>query len=100
MSKNSSVKKKPSTMATRSRTLLYLNFRNSFSKNAPHFKPDVDNSEHAGLIANEIGQSGGEAAVELSVLPPRWVDIVDEVSPAFPHVDTSTDLSTNLHVLV
>ncbi|KAH6567290.1 hypothetical protein BASA50_002656 [Batrachochytrium salamandrivorans] len=66
-------------MATRSRTLFFLNFRSSFSRtNQPLFKPDHEGSEHVGLIANEIRHSS-DLVVEMSVLPPRWVDIVDEI---------------------
>ncbi|EGF78310.1 hypothetical protein BATDEDRAFT_26894 [Batrachochytrium dendrobatidis JAM81] len=66
-------------MATRSRTLLFLNFRNSFSRNNQQFsKHDYDGSEHVGLIAGEMSNYS-EVAIEMSVLPPRWIDIVDEV---------------------
>ncbi|KAI8807589.1 t-SNARE [Cladochytrium replicatum] len=68
-------------MATRSRTLLFLQFRNSFSRSTRNGKAPsgIDTSERAGLIANEISDDRGEVFVELSVLPPKWVDIVDEV---------------------
>lgn len=57
-------------MATRSRTLLYLNFRNSFVRTGKKSKiPDVDASENAGLMANH-----DEVVVEMNVLPPRWFD--------------------------
>ncbi|KNC96684.1 uncharacterized protein SPPG_07897 [Spizellomyces punctatus DAOM BR117] len=68
-------------MATRSRTLLFLQYRNSFARTGtrrPTRPLGVDTSERAGLIANEVDQST-EVVVELSVLPPKWIDIVDEV---------------------
>ncbi|KAJ3183622.1 hypothetical protein HDU85_002051 [Gaertneriomyces sp. JEL0708] len=69
-------------MATRSRTLLFLQYRNSYSRTAsrrPTRPLGVDTSERAGLIANEVDQNAGEVVVELSVLPPKWIDVVDEV---------------------
>ncbi|TPX33378.1 hypothetical protein SmJEL517_g03763 [Synchytrium microbalum] len=80
-------------MASRSRTLLFLQYRNSFSRTNTRHRPvgagaskplqdarfgSLDQSERAGLIANEINESS-EVAVELSVLPPKWIDVVEEV---------------------
>ncbi|KAJ3020772.1 hypothetical protein HKX48_000223 [Thoreauomyces humboldtii] len=71
-------------MATRSRTLLFLQYRNSFSRTGGPRRPaarttlGVDTSERAGLIANEVDHNA-EVTVELSVLPPKWIDVVDEV---------------------
>ncbi|RKO89089.1 t-SNARE [Blyttiomyces helicus] len=75
-------------MATRSRTLLFLQYRNSFARvGGPRQPrpPGIDTSERAGLIANDINQNA-ETVVEMSVLPPKWVDIVDEVSSAFAYL--------------
>ncbi|KAI8923284.1 t-SNARE [Entophlyctis helioformis] len=97
-------------MATRSRTLLFLNFRNSFARNNSQFRATTqgpsggrdfyDTSEHAGLIANQ--GHAGEVAVELSVLPPRWVDIVDEIEEdigSLQHKITSLESAYKKHVL-
>ncbi|KAJ3098873.1 hypothetical protein HDU97_003686 [Phlyctochytrium planicorne] len=68
-------------MATRSKSLLFLQYRSSFARsNRPPTRAGqgIDYSENAGLIENEVGQAS-EVVVELSVLPPKWVDIVDEV---------------------
>ncbi|KAI8823970.1 t-SNARE [Fimicolochytrium jonesii] len=73
-------------MATRSRTLLFLQYRNSFSRTtsrrpAPSTATGgrhTDTSEKAGLIANEVDHDA-EVVVEMSVLPPKWIDVVDEV---------------------
>ncbi|KAI8589405.1 t-SNARE [Geranomyces variabilis] len=73
-------------MASRSRTLLFLQYRNSFARTGGPRRPaprqqqglGVDTSERAGLIANEVDQNA-EVVVELSVLPPKWIDVVDEV---------------------
>ncbi|CAO3635231.1 unnamed protein product [Mucor hiemalis] len=61
-------------MATRSRTLLFLQYRNSYARtqnSAPHLSPGL--SETEGLIESS------DNVIEMSVLPPKWVDIVDEV---------------------
>ncbi|KAI9209790.1 t-SNARE [Polychytrium aggregatum] len=66
-------------MATRSRTVLFLQYRNTLGRSKRPFpaavRPSIDASESAGLISNE--QS--EVVVQMSILPPKWVDVVDEV---------------------
>lgn len=60
------------SMATRSRTLLFLKYRNTFARN--HSRPlatssgyDAYNtSEQAGLIESS------DHVIELTVLPPKW----------------------------
>ncbi|KAJ1528261.1 hypothetical protein HK405_002605 [Cladochytrium tenue] len=92
-------------MATRSKTLLFLQFRSSFARapasggsggagavlrrrGGPGGGGADDDEESAGLIANAAaaagagGAAGGGVdvvALEMAVLPPKWVDIVDEV---------------------
>ncbi|KAJ3340594.1 hypothetical protein HDU93_006709 [Gonapodya sp. JEL0774] len=62
-------------MATRSRTLLFLQYRNSFARTTQKSAPvGPDTSDKASLLANGEG-----FVVEMSVLPPKWVDIVEEV---------------------
>ncbi|KAI8852241.1 t-SNARE [Chytridium lagenaria] len=68
-------------MATRSKSLLFLQYRSSFARSnrtTARQAHGVDYSENAGLIDNEVGQAS-EVVVEMSALPPKWVDIVDEV---------------------
>ncbi|KAI9341267.1 t-SNARE [Zopfochytrium polystomum] len=65
-------------MTTRSKTLLFLQYRSSSRGPRRPGGGGLDTSESAGLIANEAG-SADEVALEMSVLPPKWVDIVDEV---------------------
>eukprot|EP00842_Homolaphlyctis_polyrhiza_P004444 jgi/Hompol1/4/HPOL_000586-RA len=84
-------------MATRTRTLLFLNLRNSFARNNRRFKTDQhDHSEHSGLMDNADTQNG-EVAVELSVLPPRWVDIVEEVEEDIKIIREKITLLENSH---
>ncbi|KAG5460152.1 MAG: hypothetical protein BJ554DRAFT_7836 [Olpidium bornovanus] len=95
-------------MATRSRTILFLQYRNSFGRAGPKPLPGAggpgaeagtafrSSSERAGLIANAVAQ---DTIIEMSSLPPKWwvtkstetelystaarrwlrVDVVDEV---------------------
>ncbi|KAG2175552.1 hypothetical protein INT43_001199 [Umbelopsis isabellina] len=64
-------------MATRSRTLLFLQYRNTLARSshrsgegAASYQSDA---ETAGLI------DSSDTVIEMSTLPPKWVDIVDEV---------------------
>ncbi|CAO3700417.1 unnamed protein product [Rhizopus stolonifer] len=61
-------------MATRSKTLLFLQYRNSYARtqlSAPYFSTGL--SETEGLIESS------DHVIEMSVLPPQWTDIVEEV---------------------
>jgi hypothetical protein len=61
-------------MATRSRTLLFLQYRNSYARtqgSAPHFSAGL--SETEGLIESS------DNVIEMSVLPPKW--LVYHLSP-------------------
>ncbi|KAJ3043628.1 hypothetical protein HK097_001702 [Rhizophlyctis rosea] len=84
-------------MATRSRTLLFLQYRNTFSRTGGIRQarpPGVDTSERAGLIANEVNQ-GTEVVVEMGVLPPRWIDIVDEVDEEVERIREKSEHAVN-----
>ncbi|KAI8976086.1 t-SNARE [Pilobolus umbonatus] len=61
-------------MATRSRTLLFLQYRNSYAR-AQSKTPNLNmgSSETEGLIESS------DKLIEMTVLPPQWLDIVDEV---------------------
>ncbi|CAO3672014.1 unnamed protein product [Umbelopsis vinacea] len=64
-------------MATRSRTLLFLQYRNTLARSS-HRAGAVTSSyqadaETAGLI------DSSDMVIDMSTLPPKWVDIVDEV---------------------
>ncbi|CEP11567.1 hypothetical protein [Parasitella parasitica] len=78
-------------MATRSRTLLFLQYRNSYARtqgSAPHFSAGL--SETEGLIESS------DTVIEMSALPPKWVDIVDQVDEALDVVkDKSFDDRTS-----
>ncbi|KAJ2344729.1 Integral membrane protein SED5 [Coemansia erecta] len=68
-------------MATRSRTFLFVQYRNSFGHlqrrrrtQAAEASPNA--AEEEGLIERTTGD--GELVIELAHLPPRWVDLVDD----------------------
>jgi len=56
-------------MATRSRTLVFLSYRNLSNRATRKDRPI--NSELQGLIPKDVEQ-GGDVVVEMSVLPPKW----------------------------
>ncbi|KAF9915564.1 hypothetical protein BX616_005852 [Lobosporangium transversale] len=78
-------------MATRSRTLLFLQFRNSYSgahtaalrqqynqqqqlqQQSALLATTGDDNERVGLM------DSAETTIEMMMLPPKWTDIVDEV---------------------
>ncbi|KAI9472380.1 MAG: t-SNARE [Benjaminiella poitrasii] len=77
-------------MATRSRTLLFLQYRNSYARTqstAPHFSA----SETEGLIESS------DQVIEMAVLPPQWVDIVDEVDEALDIVKDKITKLEGMH---
>ncbi|KAI8060136.1 t-SNARE [Gongronella butleri] len=78
-------------MATRSRTLLFLQFRNSYARaqTSAHFSAGA--SEMEGLIEST------DAVIEMSVLPPQWVDIVDEVNDALETIKTKISKLDGMH---
>ncbi|ORE04516.1 t-SNARE [Rhizopus microsporus var. microsporus] len=62
-------------MATRSRTLLFLQYRNSYARaqsSAPHFSAGA--SETEGLIESS------DHVIEMSVLPPQWFLILKSIT--------------------
>ncbi|KAJ2883764.1 Integral membrane protein SED5, partial [Coemansia aciculifera] len=72
-------------MATRSRTFLFVQYRNSFghaqrrkrSRLAAGMTTQSQVTEEEGLI--ERTNDDGEMVIELAHLPPRWVDLVEDV---------------------
>ncbi|CAI2165035.1 7839_t:CDS:2 [Funneliformis geosporum] len=86
-------------MTTRSRTLLFLQYRNTFARNI-HSRPlaassngydSYNTSEHTGLIESS------DHVIELSVLPPKWVDIVGEVDDDIDQIKNLIPTLESLH---
>ncbi|KAJ1727774.1 Integral membrane protein SED5 [Coemansia biformis] len=64
-------------MATRSRTFLFVQYRNSFGHLQRRRRARAaDGAEEEGLI--ERSNDDGELVIELAHLPPRWVDLVED----------------------
>jgi syntaxin 16 len=64
-------------MATRSRTQLFIQYRQSFLRSKPNFYEHKTESEKIGLITQTEGKA---AMIDMSSLPPSWVDTVRDVS--------------------
>ncbi|KAG0261885.1 hypothetical protein BG011_000582 [Mortierella polycephala] len=96
-------------MATRSRTLLFLQFRNSYSGShavairqqqqqlqqssllAASQNDGYDNNERVGLM------DSAETTIELMMLPPKWVDIVEEVDEELSRIKTNIQKLDAMH---
>ncbi|KAK3104272.1 t-SNARE affecting a late Golgi compartment protein 2, partial [Teratosphaeriaceae sp. CCFEE 6253] len=91
--------------AWRDRTNLFISYRQSYThhpaKRARFNGPgsnndrysDVD-SERAGLMA---GVTDGDAVIEMDLLPPRWLDIQDEVGTLLSEVAGKMKKLEHLH---
>ncbi|KAF9936073.1 hypothetical protein BGZ65_002767 [Modicella reniformis] len=93
-------------MATRSRTLLFLQFRNSYAglhattlrqqynqqqQHQSSLLSAADDNERAGLM------DSAETTIELMMLPPKWVDVVDEVNEELDRIKTNIQKLDGLH---
>ncbi|KAJ1978817.1 Integral membrane protein SED5 [Dimargaris verticillata] len=119
-------------MATRSRTFLFIQYRNSFghahkrqrskqtaaNRQGRRGTASSTTSEHEGLIGGESGSHDGyspsvgggtlaataerldandNVVIELATLPPRWVDIVDEITEKMGEIERDTKYLGSLH---
>jgi syntaxin 16 len=75
-------------MTTRSRTLLFLQYRNSYSRVHKTSQQHGDTSEKAGLIENESVDTH---------LPPQWIDVVDDVDEAIVGIKEKMQELEQLH---
>ncbi|KAK4623546.1 t-SNARE affecting a late Golgi compartment protein 2 [Fulvia fulva] len=75
--------------AWRDRTNLFISYRQSYTHHPAkrarftgpshgRFTDEPTDSERAGLMSNAEGD--GDAVIEMDILPPRWLDIQDEIS--------------------
>ncbi|KAK5174638.1 t-SNARE affecting a late Golgi compartment protein 2 [Saxophila tyrrhenica] len=89
--------------AWRDRTNLYISYRQSYSHHPAARKPSYNNagfrddptSERAGLMSN-LDNADGDAVIEMDLLPPRWLDIQDEITT---HLSTIASLMKRLDTL-
>ncbi|RMY29621.1 hypothetical protein D0865_15471 [Hortaea werneckii] len=89
--------------AWRDRTNLFISYRQSYTHHpakrtrlsAPSgYRDDVD-SERAGLMSNQ--DAGNDAVIEMDLLPPRWLDIQDEINTILSEVGTKMKKLDQLH---
>ncbi|KAL1987485.1 hypothetical protein VTN96DRAFT_3412 [Rasamsonia emersonii] len=93
----------------RDRTNLYISYRQSFAhhptKKPRHFGPSHGFSdspslseERRGLIAGAEGlEDDGDAVIEMDMLPPRWVDVQEEVTETLADIAQKSARLDKLH---
>ncbi|KAI6787637.1 t-SNARE [Hortaea werneckii] len=89
--------------AWRDRTNLFISYRQSYTHHPAKrtrltrpsgYRDDVD-SERAGLMSNQ--DAGNDAVIEMDLLPPRWLDIQDDISTILGEVGTKMKKLDQLH---
>ncbi|KAG2183947.1 hypothetical protein INT44_008958 [Umbelopsis vinacea] len=82
-------------MATRSRTLLFLQYRNTIARSSHRGGPITSSyqsdAETEGLI------DSSDTVIEMSTLPPKWVDIVDEVEEDIKEIKEKINRLDGMH---
>uniref|UniRef100_A0A093V3C2 t-SNARE affecting a late Golgi compartment protein 2 n=1 Tax=Talaromyces marneffei PM1 TaxID=1077442 RepID=A0A093V3C2_TALMA len=93
----------------RDRTNLYISYRQSFAhhptKKPRYFGPSQGftdspslSEERRGLIAGADGlEDDGDAIIEMDLLPPRWVDVQEEVSEVLADIAQKSARLDKLH---
>ncbi|KAK5133215.1 hypothetical protein LTR08_008050 [Meristemomyces frigidus] len=97
----------PTHGAWRDRTNLFLSYRQSYAhhptrtrldagarSNARHSR-DAD-SERAGLMFDQ-DTAAGDAVIEMDLLPPRWLDMQDDIAAALAQISTHMTQLEHLH---
>ncbi|KAL5507314.1 TLG2 [Sanghuangporus vaninii] len=100
----------PTTVTTRSRTLLFLSYRDSTARSSstrsnpflPHTDPfdEVDDEHHHLISHSDSDDHSGPGHVALDVtttLPPRWVDISDQVHDILAATQQKISVLERLH---
>ncbi|GBF61334.1 t-SNARE affecting a late Golgi compartment protein [Trichophyton mentagrophytes] len=76
----------------RDRTNLYISYRQSFAHHpskkprhiggawSDHADSTGNSEERRGLMSGSGFEDGGDAVIEMDLLPPRWMDVQDEVT--------------------
>ncbi|SMY22582.1 unnamed protein product [Zymoseptoria tritici ST99CH_1A5] len=92
--------------AFRDRTNLFISYRHSYAHDTAkrtrftgpssgRFNDDVGDSEREGLMSNLGGD--GDAVIEMDVLPPRWLDLQDEVTQHLANVRSKMKRLDQMH---
>ncbi|KAF9089728.1 hypothetical protein BGX23_006486 [Mortierella sp. AD031] len=98
-------------MATRSRTLLFLQFRNSYSGShaaaiRQQYNQQQQQHQQSSLLATSDGygdnervglMDSAETTIELMMLPPKWVGIVDEVDEELEKIKVNVQRLDVMH---
>ncbi|KAK3824591.1 MAG: t-SNARE [Benniella sp.] len=90
-------------MATRSRTLLFLQFRNSYAgSHASTLRQqyNVQQQQSTLLTSTDFNERAGlmeETTIELMTLPPKWVDVVDEVDEELNRIKANIQKLDGMH---
>lgn len=94
--------------AWRDRTNLFISYRQSYTHHPskrqkisrftddPYGGNQNDHSEGAGLMSN-AADNPNDAVIEMDLLPPRWLDIQDEVSQLLTDVQTKMKRLDSMH---
>ncbi|MCJ1433604.1 hypothetical protein MMC27_002967 [Xylographa pallens] len=93
----------------RDRTNLYISYRQSYTHH-PAKKPRYvgptsngfasqasDSEERRGLMSASAFDEDGDAVIEMDVLPPRWVDVQDEVTELLTEISKKSTQLDKLH---
>lgn len=86
--------------AWRDRTNLFISYRQSYTHHPVHLRArhdapyTDDTSERAGLMSTS---PPGDAVIEMDVLPPRWLDVQDEITALLGEVAGKMKQLEQLH---
>ncbi|KAK2740650.1 hypothetical protein FQN57_006019 [Myotisia sp. PD_48] len=92
----------------RDRTNLYISYRQSFSHHpskrsrtvggwGDHGDSTPISEERRGLISNVGFEDDGDAIIEMDLLPPRWMDVQDEVTDYLQDIAQKSSRLDKLH---
>ncbi|MCJ1410657.1 hypothetical protein MMC19_004743 [Ptychographa xylographoides] len=93
----------------RDRTNLYISYRQSYAhhpaKKSRYVSPSSngfasqpsDTEERRGLMSASAFDDEGDAIIEMDVLPPRWVDVQDEVTELLREISRQSAQLDKLH---
>ncbi|KAL1917856.1 uncharacterized protein VTP21DRAFT_3690 [Calcarisporiella thermophila] len=84
-------------MATRNRTILFLQYRNSLSRPTKSTHVTAPNASTVSLEEQAGLMESSDHVIELSILPPRWVDIVDEVNDDIKGIESDITQLDQMH---
>ncbi|KAJ1950900.1 Integral membrane protein SED5 [Linderina macrospora] len=84
-------------MASRSRTFLFIQYRNSFGHVQRRKRTQAlqQQTEEEGLIERQ--NDDGEVVIEMSHLPPRWVDLTEDVTEQLAEIEQKIAHLDELH---